>query len=100
MQLGVRMLLVAHLSTPLQVFFRLVSVDGDWANWLARSCGRLRSRHGTCALQAAAAAAALVVLDYLCVCVCVWQDGWTPFGIAQLRGHADVAAVLTEAGGR
>ena len=43
---------------------------------------------------------ALVVLDYLCVCVCVWQDGWTPFRIARLRGHADVAAVLTEAGGR
>ena len=41
---------------------------------------------------------ALVVLDYLCVCV--WQDGWTPFRIARSRGHADVAAVLAEAGGR
>ncbi len=32
--------------------------------------------------------------------VCVWQKGWTPFRIAQRKGHADVAAVLAEAGGR
>ncbi len=33
-------------------------------------------------------------------CVCLQRNGWTPFRIAQRKGHADVAAVLAEAGGR
>jgi hypothetical protein len=92
------MLLVAHLSTPLQVFFRLVSVDGDWANRLARSCGRLLLFVDVAHCRLQLLPPALVVLGYVCVCVC--QDGWTPYRIARSRGHADVAAVLAEAGGR
>ena len=34
------------------------------------------------------------------LCVFLQRDGWTPFRIAQRKGHADVAAVLAEGGGR
>jgi hypothetical protein len=40
---------------------------------------------------------ARVIRGYVRVCQ---RDGWTPFGIAQRKGHPDVAALLAVAGGR
>ena len=66
-----------------------------------RGCGHLRSLYanfcGPCVLLAAGVARVRVIRGYVCV---YQRDGWTPFRIAQWKGHSDVAAVLTEAGGR
>jgi hypothetical protein len=59
-------------------------------------------RHATLDGLAFLAAAGARMRDpgpWLFVCF-LQRDGWTPFRIAQRKGHADVAAVLAEVGGR
>ena len=58
-------------------------------------------RHATLdGLAFFAAAGARMRDPWLFVCFFLQRDGWTPFRIAQRKGHADVAAVLAEGGGR
>jgi len=66
-----RLCLWVALKVPvyaLQVFFRFVSVDGDWT---ARSWGHLRSRHATLEGLGVllAASAAYTCGPWLCVCL-------------------------------